>query len=37
MTIHLIKSPELSAEVFTAVYDFLTAVDGPQSDIFVPK
>lgn len=28
MTIHLIKSAELSAEVFTAVYDLLTAVDG---------
>ena len=28
MTIHLIKSVELSAEVFTAVYDLLTAVDG---------
>jgi hypothetical protein len=28
MTIHLIKSAELSTEVFTAVYDLLTAVDG---------
>lgn len=28
MTIHLIKSAELSAEVFTSVYDLLTAVDG---------
>ncbi len=28
MTIHLIKSAELSAEVFTAVYDLLTAVYG---------
>ena len=28
MTIHLIKDTELSAEVFTAVYDLLTAVDG---------
>jgi len=28
MTIHLIKSAELSAEVFTDVYDLLTAVDG---------
>ena len=28
MTIHLIKSAELSAEVFTAVYELLTAVDG---------
>ena len=28
MTIHLIKSAELSAEVFTAVYDLLTVVDG---------
>lgn len=28
MTIHLIKSAELSIEVFTAVYDLLTAVDG---------
>jgi hypothetical protein len=28
MTIHLIKSAEFSAEVFTAVYDLLTAVDG---------
>ena len=28
MTIYLIKDTELSAEVFTAVYDLLTAVDG---------
>ena len=28
MTIHLIKSAELSAETFIAVYDLLTAVDG---------
>lgn len=28
MTIHLIKSAELSAELFTSVYDLLTAVDG---------
>ena len=28
MTIYLIKSAELSAEVFTAVYDLLIAVDG---------
>jgi hypothetical protein len=27
MTIHLIKGAELSAQVFAAVYDFLTAVD----------
>ncbi len=27
MTIHLIKSAELSAEVFTAVYDLLRAMD----------
>lgn len=28
MTIHLIKSAELSPELFTSVYDLLTAVDG---------
>ncbi len=28
MTIHLIKSEELSTEIFTAVYDLLTSVDG---------
>ena len=27
MTIHLIKDSKLTAEVFTAKYDFLTAVD----------
>jgi len=28
MTIHLIKSAELSTELFTSIYDLLTAVDG---------